>query len=52
MCTSDSFRDSLDFGLIAVETDGSASTADGVTDDRLVLDDGGPEVWISDSAAT
>ena len=54
MCTSDSFKDDLDYGFIAMETktDESASAVDSIPDECPVLDDGGEEVWISDSAAS
>ncbi|CAM9933068.1 unnamed protein product [Sphacelaria rigidula] len=51
-CTSDSFKDSVDFSLIAVGNDEYASAADDTRGDCPVLDDGGQEVWIADSAAT
>ena len=52
MCTSDSFKDSVDYSFIAVETDESVSAVDGARGDCPNFDDGGQEVWIADSAAT
>lgn len=54
MCTSESYKGSVDFGSVAMETGTGehASAVDSVQDDHSNLDDGGEGPWSADSGAT